>query len=192
MKFVSLPVAGAFQVLPAPHEDDRGSFARVWSSAAFAELGLAPGFAETSLSRTSRRGTLRGIHYQVAPHAEAKLVTCLQGEIWDVILDLRPESSTYRCWHGGHLAAAGAESVYIPEGVAHGLLTLTDDVQVLYQISAIHDPSSARGVRWDDPTFAIDWPANPSILSERDRSFPDYLVDDAGVGGPGSDVATSG
>jgi len=178
MKFASLPVAGAFTVIREPHHDPRGSFARIWASAAFGEHGLAPLIAETSISHTSTRGTLRGLHYQVAPHSEAKLVTCLRGAIWDVVLDLRRESPTYRRWHGQRLAGTELGSLYVPEGVAHGLLTLTDDVQVLYQISAVHDASSSRGVRWDDATFAIAWPETPSMMSDRDRSFPDYDVEE--------------
>src|SRR6478672_10440276 len=125
MKFASLPVAGAFTVIREPHHDPRGSFARIWASAAFGEHGLAPLIAETSISHTSTRGTLRGLHYQVAPHSEAKLVTCLRGAIWDVVLDLRRESPTHRRWHGQRVAGTELGSLYVPEGVAHGLLTLT-------------------------------------------------------------------
>jgi dTDP-4-dehydrorhamnose 3,5-epimerase len=174
MKFESLPIAGAFNVIREPNDDERGSFARIWSGAGFADQGLTSDVVETSLSHTSTRGTLRGIHYQVAPRAEAKLVTCLTGSIWDVIVDLRPDSPTFRSWHGQVLARDQPASVHIPEGVAHGLLTLTDDVLVLYQISAAYDSASSRGVRWDDPSFAITWPTTPSLISDRDRSFPDY------------------
>jgi dTDP-4-dehydrorhamnose 3,5-epimerase len=175
MRFQSLPLDGAFSVVGEPHNDERGSFTRIWSSAAFAELGLASQLAETSLSSTSLRGTLRGLHYQVQPHAEAKLVTCVRGTIWDVILDLRSESSSYRQWHGAELDGGRPDSIYIPEGCAHGFIALSDDVLVIYQISTAYDPTCARGVRWNDPTFAIDWPFEPSLINERDRSFSDFV-----------------
>jgi dTDP-4-dehydrorhamnose 3,5-epimerase len=174
MRFVSLPLVGAFTVIREARDDERGSFARIWSSAEFAELGLAAQLAEMSLSYTSRRGTLRGLHYQVAPHAEAKLVTCVRGTIWDVIVDLRSDSPSYRQWHGTELDAVGADSLYIPEGCAHGFIALSDDVLVMYQITDVYDPTCARGVRWNDPAFAIDWPLAPSLMNERDRSFSDY------------------
>jgi dTDP-4-dehydrorhamnose 3,5-epimerase len=174
MRFVSLPLAGAFMVIREAHDDERGSFARIWSSAEVAELGLAAQLAETSLSHTSRRGTLRGLHYQVAPHVEAKLVTCVRGTIWDVIVDLRSDSPTYRQWHGTEIDGAGADSLYVPEGCAHGFVALSDDVLVIYQISDAYDPTCARGVRWNDPSFEIRWPVEPLIMSERDRSFPAY------------------
>jgi dTDP-4-dehydrorhamnose 3,5-epimerase len=174
VKFQRLPLDGAFSVVTEAHDDERGSFARIWSSAAFAELGLAPQLAETSLSKTSRRGTLRGLHYQVPPHAEAKLVTCLRGTMWDVIVDLRPDSHSYRQWHGSELDASRRGSVYVPEGCAHGFIALSDDVLVIYQISSAYDPPSTRGVRWNDPAFAIRWPIEPSMISERDRSYPAY------------------
>jgi dTDP-4-dehydrorhamnose 3,5-epimerase len=174
MKFEALPIQGAFSVVAEPHEDERGFFARIWSSAEFAQHGLAPRLAECSLSHTPKSRTLRGLHYQIAPHQEAKFVVCLRGSIWDVIVDLRSDSPTYRRWHGIELHADRLQAVYVPEGLAHGFITLEDDVLLLYQISEPHDPGSARGVRWDDPAFAIAWPVDPMILGARDRSFPDF------------------
>jgi dTDP-4-dehydrorhamnose 3,5-epimerase len=177
MKFVHLPLEGAFAVIGEPHEDERGSFARSWSSAEFAERSLASQLAETSLSYTSTRGTLRGLHYQVAPHAEDKLVTCVRGMIWDVIVDLRADSPSFCRWHGIELGGARPDSLYVPEGCAHGFITLSDDVVVLYQISVAHDATSARGVRWNDPAFAIQWPLEPSVINDRDRSYSDFDPD---------------
>ena len=159
---------------PEGHEDERGTFSRIWSSDEFAAHGLASRLSECSVSSTPRRGTLRGMHYQVAPHEEAKLVVCVAGSIWDAIVDLRPGSPTYRRWHGVRLEADQSTAIYVPEGVAHGFITLTDDVLVLYQISVPYAPESARGVRWDDPAFAIEWPETPVLIGPRDRSFPDH------------------
>ena len=155
----------------------RGFFARIWSSAEFAGLGLAAALAECSVSFNPHRGTLRGLHYQVPPHEEAKFITCVRGAIWDVIVDLRVDSPTYRSWHGVTLTADHLEALYVPEGFAHGFLTLSDDVLVLYQISEPYDPSCARGVRWDDPAFAIEWPAIPTIIGTRDQTIPDLGTD---------------
>ena len=173
MKFEALPIAGAYSVVSEPHEDERGFFARIWSSAEFAERKLAPRLAESSLSHTPTAGTLRGLHYQVAPHEEAKLVMCLRGAIWDVVVDLRPDSPTYRQWHGSQLDVEHLQAIYVPEGLAHGFITLSDDVLVLYQISEPYDQGCARGVRWNDPALGIAWPAEPVIVGARDQSFPD-------------------
>jgi dTDP-4-dehydrorhamnose 3,5-epimerase len=172
MQFEALPIPGAYSVIAEPHEDERGFFARIWSSAEFAERGLAPQLAECSLSSTPKSRTIRGLHYQVAPHAEAKFVVCLRGSIWDVIVDLRSDSPTYRRWHGIQLESGRLQAVYVPEGLAHGFITLEDDVLLLYQISEPYDPGSARGIRWDDPAIGIAWPAEPVLVGARDRSFP--------------------
>jgi dTDP-4-dehydrorhamnose 3,5-epimerase len=174
MKFEALPIKGAYRAIAEAHEDERGFFARIWSSAEFAQRGLAPRVTESSLSHTPKSGTLRGLHYQVAPHEEAKFVVCLRGSIWDVIVDLRSDSPTYRRWYGVELDGGRLQAVYVPEGLAHGFITLSDDVLLLYQISEPYDPDSARGIRWDDPAFAIAWPANPVIVGARDRSFPNF------------------
>ena len=174
MRFDPLLLDGAHVVSSEPHEDERGSFARIWSSAEFAERGLAATVVESSLSVTPRRGTLRGLHYQLPPHEEAKFVTCIQGSIWDVIVDLRSDSPTHRRWHGMKLSGEELASLYVPEGFAHGFLTLSDDVVVLYQMSAPHVADAATGVRWDDPAFAVDWPEPPLMVGVRDQGFPDY------------------
>ena len=174
MRFDPLPLRGAYVVTREPHDDERGSFARIWSSAEFAEHGLAATILECSLSVTPRRRTLRGLHYQLPPHEEAKYVTCVQGSLWDVIVDLRNDSPTYRRWHGMKLSADGRAALYVPEGFAHGFLTLSDDVVVLYQMSAPNEADAATGIRWDDPAFAIDWPERPVMVGGRDQGFPDY------------------
>lgn len=174
MRFEPLPLGGAYVVMREPHADERGSFARMWSSTEFAERGLASTIVECSLSITPRRGTLRGLHYQRPPHQETKYVTCVQGSIWDVIVDLRHDSPTFRRWHGMQVSGEELAALYVPEGFAHGFLTLSDDVVVLYQMSAPHVADAATGVRWDDPAFAIEWPTSPLMVGVRDRSFPDY------------------
>jgi dTDP-4-dehydrorhamnose 3,5-epimerase len=137
--------------------------------------GLDPTVVQRSVSYNKLRGTLRGMHYQAAPHQENKLVSCLRGAIFDVVLDLRPASPTYRRWAGANLTAEGFEALYVPKGCAHGFVTLTDDAVVHYEISEFHHPESARGVRYDDPAFGIRWPLQPRVISARDRSYPDYV-----------------
>jgi dTDP-4-dehydrorhamnose 3,5-epimerase len=174
MKFTSVPLGGAHLVELEPVADERGFFARSWCAEEFRSYGLNPGLAQCSLSFNKRKGTLRGMHYQAEPHAEVKLVRCTSGVIYDVILDLRPASPTYCKWFAIELTAANRKMLYIPEGIAHGFQTLADDTEVFYQISVSYHPESARGVRWNDPLFAIEWPVRDLILSERDRSFPDH------------------
>jgi dTDP-4-dehydrorhamnose 3,5-epimerase len=153
--------------------DERGFFARTWCREEFADHGLTPELAQCSISFSHRKGTLRGLHYQAAPHQEAKLVRCTRGAIWDVALDLRRDSPTYRAWFGVELSAANRAALYIPEGCAHGQLTLSDDSEVLYQMSAPYVPSAARGVRYDDPAFGIEWPGEVVVINDRDASYPD-------------------
>jgi dTDP-4-dehydrorhamnose 3,5-epimerase len=182
LKFVALPLAGAYAIDLEPHRDERGSFARFWDADEFRTLGLAASFTQSSLSHNPRRGTLRGLHYQLPPQAEAKLVLCVRGSIWDVIVDLRRASETYRLWHAETLDGERLRALYVPEGFAHGYLTLTDDALVLYQISRRHDPARARGVRWDDPALGIEWPAPPVVIASRDRSFADLDATDGDAG----------
>ena len=172
--FEDLPVPGSFVVVMEPIPDERGFFARSWSAQEFWTRGLSPDLVETSVSFNDRHATLRGMHYQVAPHEEAKLVRCTRGVIFDVVVDLRPASPAFRHWAGVELTAENRKALYVPEGCAHGFLTLTSGSEVLYQISHEHMPDFARGVRWDDPAFGIRWPVQPAILSERDRSYPDF------------------
>jgi dTDP-4-dehydrorhamnose 3,5-epimerase len=173
VRFTETKVAGAFLIEPEPVADERGFFARSWDREEFQARGLNPRLAQCSISFSHRKGTLRGLHYQVAPHQEAKLVRCTRGAIWDVALDLRPGSATYRVWFGVELSAANRAMLYIPEGCAHGQLTLTDDTEVFYQISAPYAPAAARGVRYDDPAIGIKWPGEVTVISDRDASYPD-------------------
>ncbi|HEY2617231.1 MAG TPA: dTDP-4-dehydrorhamnose 3,5-epimerase [Acetobacteraceae bacterium] len=174
MRFEELKLAGAFVVAPERHRDARGWFARTFCRDEFAAHGLIVDFAQCSASFNARRGTLRGLHFQRAPHAETKLVRCTRGAVQDVLLDLRPGSTTFRCWHAVELSEANGVAVYIPAGVAHGFQALTDGSEVFYQIAERHVPESSAGVRWDDPAFSIDWPIRSPILSQRDASYADF------------------
>lgn len=174
MKFIATELAGAWIIEPEAINDMRGFFARTFCTREFQERGLEAPFAQCSISFNHRRATLRGVHYQSAPFAEAKLVRCTTGRIYDVILDLRLESATFAQWIGVELSAANRRMAYIPEGMGHGFQTLEDASEVLYQVSANYAPEYARGVRWNDPAFAIRWPLADPILSERDRGYPDY------------------
>ncbi len=156
------------------HEDDRGWFARSWCAREFAEHGLEARLAQVSLSFNRRRGTLRGMHFQRPPHAEAKLVRCIRGAVWDVALDLRSQSPTRGQWQGFELSADNGSALFLPEGFAHGFQTLEPDSEVLYHISSFHAPEAAAGVRYDDPAFAIAWPLPVAAIAPRDAAWPDY------------------
>ena len=171
MKFISAGIAGAYIIEPEPIEDERGFFARTFCKEEFAARGLTDTIAQCSVSFNMNRGTLRGIHYQVAPHEEAKTVRCSRGGVYDVLLDLRDHSATFGRWRAIELTAENRRMVYIPEGVAHGFQTLADATEVLYQMSRAYEPASARGARWDDPAFGIRWPLAPSRISARDANF---------------------
>ena len=178
MLFTETRLKGAHLIQLEPLEDDRGFFSRTFCREEFERHGLNPCVAQCSLSYNYRKGTLRGLHYQVAPRQEAKLVRCTAGSIFDVIVDLRPASLTYCQWFGVELGSRQRRvMVYVPEGFAHGFQTLEDDTEIVYQISELYSPDDARGVRWDDPAFAIQWPEEPRVMSERDKSFPDYEVE---------------
>jgi dTDP-4-dehydrorhamnose 3,5-epimerase len=175
MIFRETTVPGAFEIEPEPVEDERGWIARTFSAEALDQHGLNAAVVECSASFTERAGTLRGLHYQIPPYAECKLVRCTRGAVYDVLLDLRPDSPTYCRWFATNLTAEGRRMLYIPEGVAHGLQTLSPRTELHYQISAPYSPSHARGVRWDDPTFSIEWPrANERTMSDKDRTLPDF------------------
>lgn len=174
MKFTATPLAGAYVVALEPHSDPRGFFARVWSVEEFAAHGLDTRVAQTSLSHNLRRGTLRGMHWQAAPHAETKLVRCEAGAVYDCIVDLRPGSPTYTHAFGVTLTAALHNALYIPEGFAHGFQTLEDDTVVHYQMTTPYVPDAGRGARWNDPAFGITWPLPDPILIQRDRDYPDF------------------
>jgi dTDP-4-dehydrorhamnose 3,5-epimerase len=181
MIFESLPLAGAWRVLPEKREDARGHFARTFCAREFEAHGLNPALAQANLSFNAKRGTLRGLHWQAGEDGEDKLVRVVRGEVWDVLVDLRPGSPTYRKWHGEPLSAENAVQLYIPRGFAHGFVTLRDDSEMLYLMSAFFAPASARGARYDDPAFGIDWPEkNNLIVSERDLAFAPF--------GPGTEI----
>jgi len=163
---------GAFVVEPEPVRDDRGFFARSFCQNEFRARGLDPAVAQCNISFNSRRGTLRGLHFQVKPHEEAKLVRCTRGAIWDVIVDLREVSPTRYQWFSVDLSADNHRALYVPPGFAHGFQTLVDDSEVLYLMSEFYHPESARGLRWDDPAFGISWPYADPVISSRDRSYP--------------------
>lgn len=152
--------------------DDRGFFARQWCIEEVARAGLNPLLSQINVARSTAAGTLRGIHYQVAPHGESKLVRCTRGAVFDVAVDLRPDSATFRQWFGVELDAESGRSLYIPEGCGHGYITLTADTDLVYQASVPYAPASARGARFDDPAFGIDWPVRVEVISEQDRSWP--------------------
>jgi dTDP-4-dehydrorhamnose 3,5-epimerase len=165
-------VPGVLRLRGEPAEDSRGSFARLCCVASLAAVGITFAARQTSLARTPGRLTLRGLHYQADPSAETKIIHCLAGRVFDVALDLRPQSKGFGRAHAVELGAG--DGLLIPPGCAHGLLTLSTDVVVLYQIDRDHDPAAARGIRWNDPAFDIPWPAPPSLLSPRDAAWPDY------------------
>lgn len=177
MIFSQTPIAGLVLIAPERVEDARGYFARTYGRSEFREQGLNPTVAQCSTSFNARAATLRGMHYQAAPHAEDKLVRCTGGAIYDVALDLREDSPTYLRWHAVELTAENGLALFIPQGCAHGFQTLRDESEILYQISVPYEPSAARGVRWDDPAFSIQWPEPPTghrTISERDAALPDY------------------
>jgi dTDP-4-dehydrorhamnose 3,5-epimerase len=154
--------------------DDRGYFARTWCQRELEQAGLNPSLVQSSVSFNARRHTLRGMHWQAAPHAEVKIVRCTRGAILDVIIDLRPESPTYMRHFAVELSAESGRALYIPEGMAHGFVTLEDSTEVFYQMSEFYEPASARGLRWNDPAFDIQWPVSAPILHPRDAAYPDY------------------
>jgi dTDP-4-dehydrorhamnose 3,5-epimerase len=177
--FTPAPLAGAWLVDLERREDPRGFFARTWCRREFAAKGLDARLVQCSMSRNARRGTLRGMHWQVAPHEEVKLVRCSRGAVWDVIIDLRPGAPTYTRHFAAELTAESGRALYIPEGFAHGFVTLADDTDVLYQMTAFYEPGAGRGVRWNDPAFGIPWPVAEPILHERDASYPDFVPEEA-------------
>ncbi len=174
MTFREIEVAGAFEILPELKCDERGFFARSWCRKEFEAQGLNSRLEQCSISFNARKGTLRGLHWQAAPFEEMKVVRCTQGAVYDVALDLRPHSATYKKWAAVILSASRQNMIYIPEGCAHGFLTLQDESEVVYQISEIYNPESGRGVRWDDRAFGVKWPLLVEVISERDRTYPDF------------------
>jgi dTDP-4-dehydrorhamnose 3,5-epimerase len=175
VKLVETELAGAYLIEPERHEDERGFFARTWDRESFAEHGLSGDVLQCSISRNTRAGTLRGMHFQTHPHEEVKLVRCTAGAIFDVIVDLRPDSETRLSWIGVELDAESALALYIPKGFAHGFQTLVDGAEVFYTMSDPYMPEAASGVRWDDPAFGIVWPpAAERTINARDLAWPSY------------------
>jgi len=180
MIFTETALQGAFVIEPELVRDERGFFARTWTDKEFADHRLNPRVAQGSISFNKLRGTIRGMHYQIPPHAEAKLVRCTTGTIYDVIVDLREDSPSRYQWLGVELTATNRLMIYIPEGFAHGYQTLEDSTEVLYQLSEYYHPESARGFRFDDPVFGVKWPLPLSVISEKDRSYADFEPDKSG------------
>ncbi|MDB5882731.1 MAG: dTDP-4-dehydrorhamnose 3,5-epimerase [Ramlibacter sp.] len=174
MIFSETGLKGAFILDLERREDERGFFARSWCRDEFEAHGLNPALAQCNVSFNRRRGTLRGMHYQADPFAEAKLVRCTAGSVYDVIIDLRPGSPTFKQHIGEVLSAANHRMMYVPEGFAHGFQTLQDDTEVFYQMSQFYSPAHGRGVRYDDPVFGIEWKIADPVMAERDRSYPDF------------------
>lgn len=173
--YLETGIAGALQITPEPVYDERGHFCRIFDAEEFRAHGLDGDVCQSSVSYNSQAGTLRGMHFQASPHGESKLVRCTRGVLWDVIADVRTDSATHLQWWAVELSASAGSMLYVPEGVAHGFLTLAPDTEVTYQMAQPYVPASARAFRWDDPAFGIRWPAEPRIISERDRTRPDYV-----------------
>lgn len=174
MRFAPTAIPGVLQIELEPQADERGSFARTYCESTFRAHGLEPVGIQCNISVNAKRGTLRGLHYQAPPAEEAKLVRCVRGRLFDVAVDLRPDSPTFRSWLGLELDAERGEALYIPRGCAHGFLTLADETAVYYHMGTEYTPDLARGVRWNDPAFAIAWPFAPLHVSGRDAAFPDF------------------
>ncbi len=185
MNFSPLSVHGARLIESEFHVDHRGSFARAWCRREFSEAGIDVEFVQANLARTDSAGTIRGLHYQEEPHAEAKLLRCTRGAVYDVIVDIRPDSPTFMEWAGVELSSEDATRVFVPAGCAHGYQTLRDESEVSYLVSAFYTPRAEGGIRWDDPAFEVDWPMAPTEMSEKDRSWP--LFDPDAVGAEPSD-----
>lgn len=176
MHIVSTAIHGLYTIDIKAQSDERGLFARTWDTTIAKEQGLMERFDYTCISTNTKKGTLRGMHYQTLPHGEVKLVRCTKGKMFDVVIDLRPDSATFKQWFGAELTAENHTALYIPAGCAHGFMTLDDDTEVLYHITGAFVPEAATGVRWNDPAFAIAWPADPVVISERDAAYSDFVI----------------
>ena len=174
MRFSELPIIGAWRIEVEPHADNRGEFARTFCAEEFAQHGLATVMCQTSVSSNHKRGTLRGMHLRAERDGEAKLIRCTRGKVYDVVLDLRPASKSFKKWAAVELSEDKGNAIYIPPGCAHGFITLTDDAQLFYMMSAPFKAGAEHGVRWDDPAFAISWPLAPIVISDRDAQYPNY------------------
>jgi dTDP-4-dehydrorhamnose 3,5-epimerase len=176
MKFTETKISGAYLIEIEAMVDERGFFARSFCTNEFQQHGLNANFVQCNVSFTSQRGTIRGMHYQIAPDTETKLVRCTKGAIYDVILDLRPSSPTFKQWVATELNADNHQMFYIPPGCAHGFQTLVDDTEVFYQMAGVYIPDAARGVRWDDPAFEIEMPLMVSVINQRDRNYLNFTI----------------
>jgi dTDP-4-dehydrorhamnose 3,5-epimerase len=174
VNFTRVDIEGALLVTMEPFRDDRGWFARAWCEEEFRDQGIEMRAVQTNVSHNVRRGTIRGLHWQVEPHLEAKLLRCTAGAVYDVIADVRPTSPTFGSWQGFELAAGSEQLVFVPEGCAHGYQALQDGSEVTYSVSTPYAPGTERGVRWDDPSFDIRWPIADVIVSDKDASWPDF------------------
>lgn len=175
MKFIETKLKGAFVIEPEMNIDERGFFARIWCQRELKSQGLNPNLVQSSIALSKKKGTLRGMHYQLPPHEETKLVRCTKGAIYDVIIDLRPKSKTFKQWFGIKLTAENYKMIYVPEGFAHGYQTVEDNTEVLYLISEFFSPEFYAGVRWNDPAFKIVWPETKNIIiSDKDKNCPDF------------------
>jgi dTDP-4-dehydrorhamnose 3,5-epimerase len=174
MLFHETGLVGAYLIEPQPHQDDRGFFGRIWCRDELAERGLDTSIVQTNVGFSHRAGTLRGLHFQRPPQAEVKVVRCTRGSVYDVIVDLRTDSPTYRRWYGVELNDRNYRMIYVPQGFAQGYLTLLDESEIYYHASQRYDPPSASGVRFDDPAFGIVWPTAIRSVSDQDRAWPDY------------------
>lgn len=174
MKFTQTKLKGAYIIELEKRKDDRGFFARTWDEKKFEKYGIYRKPVQTNMAYSRKKGALRGLHYQVAPHQESKLVRCTKGAIYDVIIDLRPDSSTYKKWFGVKLSEENHKMLFLPEGFAHGFLTLKDNTEVSYQVSAFYNFESERLVRFNDPVFKIKWPSKVTVISEKDKNASDY------------------
>jgi dTDP-4-dehydrorhamnose 3,5-epimerase len=178
MIFTETRLKGVFEIALDVRADERGFFARSYCAAEFAAHGLNPRVVQCNISHNAQRGTVRGMHYQEAPHGEAKLIRCVRGALYDVVIDLRADSPTFHEWVGVELRADDRQPspmLFVPEGFAHGFQTLADDTEIFYQMSEFYVPEAARGYRWDDPAFSLTWPEPVRVISERDRTYPDCI-----------------
>jgi dTDP-4-dehydrorhamnose 3,5-epimerase len=184
MIFTETELKGAFIIEIERRGDERGFFARAWCQKEFEAHGLSPNWVQANLAFSKKRGTLRGLHYQIAPYEEAKLMRCIRGAIYDVIVDLRQESPTYKRWLGVELSADNRKMLYVPEGFAHGYQTLVDNSETYYPVSQFYSPGFERGARWDDPAFGVEWPITENlIISDKDKSWPDFSSQAAAMTG---------
>jgi dTDP-4-dehydrorhamnose 3,5-epimerase len=174
MRFVETKLLDGYKVQCERFVDERGYFARVWDQSELTQLGLDSSLVQCSLSFNHKKGTVRGMHFQVHPYAETKLVRCSRGALYDVMIDLRPESATFKQWVGSELTSDNGMMLYIPKGFAHGFQTLEDNTEIFYQISSTYVKDAQRGVRWNDPQFGIEWPCATTVINQRDATYPDF------------------